>query len=185
MRLSHTAPFAATILLAACGSGADTNNDGKVSSEEVVAEAAGAIKPEPGQYRVVSEVLEFSIPGVPESMQNQMKAQMGGVAAKPVTFCLTPEQAAANGPEQMAKNMAAANCTVSKFNVSGGTVAAEMECSSPTGGVSHMTMDGQMTSTSSTMTMSMTNQMDPRNKDKGEMHMKTRVTSERIGDCAG
>ena len=42
MRLIHTAPLAAAILLAACGGDADTNGDGEAGlGEEVVAEAAG------------------------------------------------------------------------------------------------------------------------------------------------
>ena len=46
------------------------------------------------------------------------QAQMGGAAevAKPITYCLTPEQAAANGAEQMAKRMAEGNCTVARFD---------------------------------------------------------------------
>ena len=181
MRLIHAAPITATLLLAACGGGADTNGDGAVSSEEVVAEAADVIKPEPGQYRTSYEVVEFDVPGAPEAMKQQMQAQMGGAgaAAREMTYCLTPEEAAANGPEQMAKNMARGNCTVARFDVSGGTLSADMQCASPDGTTSHVVMEGQMTSTRSTITM--TNAMDM--KGIGTMNMKTKVTSERIGDC--
>src|SRR6187402_695116 len=108
MRLIHTAPLAAAILLAACGGDADTNDDGAVSGEEVAAEAAGAIRPQPGQYRTSYEMLEFDMPGAPDAVKQAAQAQMGGAAEvmKPITSCLTPEQAAANGPEQMAKSMA-------------------------------------------------------------------------------
>lgn len=181
MRLIHTAPLAAAILLAACGGDADTNNDGTVSGEEIVAEAGGAIKPQPGQYRTTYELLEVNVPGAPEAMKQQIEAQMGGASevARPITYCLTPEQAEANGAEQMAKNMAEGNCTVSRFDVSGGTISAEMQCKDAGGGTSHVVMDGQMTSTSSTMTM--TNEMDM--AGMGKMQMKARVKSERIGDC--
>jgi hypothetical protein len=181
MRLIHTAPLAAAILLAACGGDADTNADGEVSGEEAAAEAAGAIKPQPGQYRTTYELLEFNVPGAPAAVQEQMKAQMGGAAevAKPITYCLTPEQAQANGAEEMAKRMAEGNCTVARFDVSGGTISAEMQCKDANGGTSLVTMDGQMTSTSSNMTM--TNEMDV--QGLGKMQMKARVTSERIGDC--
>lgn len=184
MRLIHTTPLAAAILLAACGGSggdADSNKDGTVSSAEVVAEAAGAIKPQPGQYRTTYQLLEFNVPGMPEAMKQRMKAQMGGAneVAKPITYCLTPEQSAANGAEQMAKNMAEGNCTVSRFDVSGGTISAEMQCAAPNGASSHVVMDGQMTTTSSTMTM--TNETDM--QGLGKVQMKSRVTSERIGDC--
>jgi len=181
MRLIHTAPLAAAILLAACGGDADTNDDGAISGEEVAAEAAGAIKPQPGQYRTTYQMLEFNVPGAPEAMKQQMQAQMGGAAevAKPITSCLTPEQAAANGPEQMAKNMAEGNCTVARFDVSGGTISADMQCTVANGTTNHVLMDGQMTGTGSTMTM--TSEMDM--QSLGKVQMKTRVTSERIGDC--
>jgi hypothetical protein len=181
MRLIHTAPLIALVLLAACGGDADTNEDGAVSSEEVVAEAAGAIQPQPGQYRATYEMLEFNIPGAPEAVKQQMQAQMGGSAEmmEPITYCLTPEQAEANGAEQMAKNMAEGNCTVSRFDVNGGAISADMQCTDAGGGTSHVVMDGQMTATGSTMTM--TNQIEL--PGMGKVDMKARVTSQRIGDC--
>lgn len=181
MRLIHTAPLAVAILLAACGGDADTNDDGKVSGEEAVAEAANVPKPQPGQYRTTTEILEFNIPGAPDEVKQRIQAQMGGVAemSKPTLTCLTPEQAAQNGAEQMAKNMAEGNCTVARFDVSGGSISSEMQCTDARGGVSHVTLDGQMTATSSTMTM--TNEMDM--PGMGKMQIKARVSSERVGDC--
>ena len=108
MRAIHTLPLAVAILLAGCGGGdADTDNNGAVSTDEVVAEAQGAIKPQPGQYRTTIEMLEFNVPNMPDSVKEQMQRQMGGQSevTRPYTYCLTPEQAAANGPEQMAKHM--------------------------------------------------------------------------------
>ena len=180
MRLFHTAPLAAAILLAACGGDADTDADGTVSGEEVAAEAAGAIRPLPGQYRTSYEMLEFSAPGAPEAVQQAMQAQMGGAAevAKPTLSCLTPEQAAANGPEEMAKQIAEGNCTVARFDVSGGSVSSEMQCSGADGINTKVQMDGQMTSTSTTMTM--TTEVDVQGQ---KVVTKARVTSERVGDC--
>jgi hypothetical protein len=181
MRLIHSAPLAAAILLAACGGDADTDGDGAISSDEVAAEAAGAIQPQPGLYRTSFELLELDIPGMPEEMQQQMQAQMGTVAggAGGLTYCLTPEDAAANGAEEMAKNMAASDCTVARFDVSGGTISTEMQCKDSSGGTSKVTMDGQMSATGSTMTM--TN--DIAMPDGSRMQTKARVTAERTGDC--
>jgi hypothetical protein len=181
MRLIHTAPLAAAILLAACGGDADTNADGTVSGEELAAEAAGAIKPQPGLYRTTYEMLEFNIPGADAARQQQAQAIMGGASevAKPITSCLTPEQVAANGAEQMAKNMAGGNCTVARFDVAGGSISSEMRCTGADGITTKVLMDGQMTSTSSTMTMTTETDMP----SLGKVQMKTRLTSERIGDC--
>ena len=180
MRLTHPLPLAAAILLAACGGDADTDGDGAVSGEEFAAEAAGAIKPQPGQYRTSYEMLEFDVPGRPESVKEQMQAQMGGASevARPTTYCLTPEEAEANGAEEMAKRMAEGNCTVSRFDVSGGTISSEMQCSGQDGVDANVRMDGQMTSTSSDMTM--TTEM---NLPGQKAVIKARVVSERIGDC--
>ena len=99
MRPIPTASLAAAALLAACSGDADTDNDGTVSGDEIVAEAAGAVQPEPGQYRTSFEMLEFNVPGLPDSVKQQMQAQMGGAAGQgtTTTYCLTPEQAEANG----------------------------------------------------------------------------------------
>jgi hypothetical protein len=180
MRLIHTAPLAAAILLAACGGNADTDGDGAISTDEAVAEAAGAIQPQPGQYRTSIEVLELEIPGMPEEMQRQMRTQMGNaMGGEGLTYCLTPEDAAANGAEEMAKNMAAADCTIARFDVSGGTISSEMQCKDASGGTSKVAMEGQMSATGSTMTM--TN--DIALPDGNRMRSKSRVTAERIGDC--
>ena len=51
MRITHSLPLAAAILLAACGGDADTDGSGDVSADEVAAEASGMVQPRPGQYR--------------------------------------------------------------------------------------------------------------------------------------
>lgn len=180
MRPVLSAPLAAAILLAGCGGDADTDGDGAVSSEELTAEAAGAIQPQPGQYRTSYELLEFDVPGMPESLKAQMQAQMGGAAevAKPIITCLTPEQARANGAEELAKQMAEGNCTVARFDVSGGAISSEMQCSGADGVTTRVVMDGQMTATSSTMTMTSETEMQGQT-----IRTKARATSERIGDC--
>lgn len=182
MRLIHTAPLAVALVLAACGGDADTDGDGVVSGDEFAAEAEGAVRMQPGQYRATYEQLEFDVPGATEAMKQQMQAMMGGAAevARPITYCLTPEDAAANGAEEMAKSMAEGDCTVSRFDVAGGAVSADMRCSGTDGVTAHVVMDGQMTSTSSTMTM--TSEMDM--GAMGKVRLKTRVSAERIGDCS-
>jgi hypothetical protein len=180
MRSIHLAPLASAILLAACGGSADTNDDGAISEEEVVAEAAGMVRPQPGEYRTTYELLEFDMPGLPEAVRAQMHAQMGGAAGmvQPMTYCLTPEEAEANGAEQMAKRMAEGDCTVARFDASGGSVSAEMQCSGADGTTTHVTMDGQMTATSSAMTMAA--EVDRQGQ---KVTTKSRVTTQRIGDC--
>src|SRR5688500_5415767 len=101
MRPIHALPLAAAILLAACGGDADSDGDGNVSAEEAAAEAEGMVQPLPGQYRASIELLEFDVPGMPESAKQQMQQIFAGGLAEGNTFCMTEEDAAKNGPEEM------------------------------------------------------------------------------------
>jgi len=112
MRLIHTVPLAAAILLAACGGDADTDaaNDATatVSRADASASAQNLVQPRAGQYKVALELLDFQAPGVPEAGKAQMREIFASGLAEGNSFCLTPEQAAGNGAEQMVKNFAEA-----------------------------------------------------------------------------
>jgi len=180
MRTIHTLPLAAAILLAACGEDADTDGDGAVSGDEVAAEAAGLVQPQPGQYRATLELLEFEVPGMPESAKQQMQQIFASGLAQGNTFCMTEADVAGNGPEEMVKNLAEGDCTMNSFNVSGNTVVADMQCPGEGGGTSKVWMEGEMRADGSDMTMAMEQEMP----NVGNTRMKMRVQSERIGDCA-
>lgn len=181
MRATHMLPLTAAILLAACGGDADADGDGNVSGEEIAAEAAGMVQPRPGQYTATLELLEFDVPGMPESAKQQMQEIFASGLAEGNSFCMTEADAAENGPEQMVKNLAESDCTMNAFNVSGNTVVADMQCPGQGGaGASKVHMEGQMTAESSTMTMDMSQEMP----NVGATTMKMRVTSKRTGDCA-
>ena len=182
MRATHTLPLAAAILLAACGGGdADADGDGAVSGEEIAAEAEGMVQPEPGQYTATLELLEFDAPGMPEEAKTQMQQIFAQGLSEGNSFCMTEEDVAQGGPEQMVKNLAESDCTMNSFNVTGGTVVADMQCPGQTGaGVSKVHMEGQMRTDGSTMTMDMSQEMP----NVGATTMKMRVTSKRTGDCA-
>src|SRR5690606_11865013 len=180
MRTIHALPLAAAMLLAACGGGeTDADGDGSLTADEVAAAAADMVQPRPGQYRSTLELLEFDAPGVPDSAKQQMRQIFASGLTEGNTFCLTPEDAAANGARQMVENMAESDCTMDRFDVTGGAVVAEMQCAGEGGAASTVKMEGQMTTESSTMTMD-TSQNVP---NIGETRMKMRVTSQRIGDC--
>lgn len=179
MRTIHTLPLAAAILLAACGGDADADGDGKISAGEVAAEADELVQPRPGQYRASLELLEFDAPGMPEQAKQQMQQIFASGLAEGNTFCITEAQVAENGPEEMVKSLAESDCTMKTFNVSGGTIVADMQC--PEGETtSTVRMEGQMTTEGSTMTMEREGEVP----NIGQTRMKMRVTSKRIGDCA-
>lgn len=179
MRLVHMLPLAAAIALAACGGDADTDADGNVSAEEIAAASEGMVQPRPGQYRASLELLEFDAPGLPEGAKEQMQQVFASGLAEGNSFCMTEEDVAQNGAEEMVKNLAESDCTMRSFNVSGGNVTADMQCAGEGGGTSTVRMDGTMTAEGSTMTMDMNQEI----AGMGATHMKMRVTSQRIGDC--
>jgi len=179
MRTIHTLPLAVAILLAACGGDADSDGDGEVGAEEAAAEAADLVQPRPGQYRVALELMEFDVPGMPESAKEQMQQIFSSGLAEGNTFCMTEADAADNGAEQMVRNLAESDCTMNTFNVSGSTVTAEMQCLE-NGAASTVKIDGQMSAEASTMTMEREGDVP----NVGKTRMKMKVTSERIGDCA-
>jgi hypothetical protein len=180
MRTIHTLPLAAAVLLAACG-GSDEAADGEgLTAEQLAARTAGMVQPRPGQYRSSLELLEFDAPGVPDSAKQQMREIFASGLTEGNTFCLTPEDVAQNGPREMVKNLAESDCTMDRFDVTGGSVVAEMQCAGDGGMASRVRMEGEMTSESSVMTMD-TSQSIP---NMGDTRMKMRVTSQRIGDCA-
>src|SRR5690606_8094261 len=159
MRLVYSLPLAAAIALAACGGDADTDADGKVSAEEIAAASEGMVQPLPGQYRASLELLEFEAPGLPEGAKEQMQQIFASGLAEGNSFCMTEEDVAKDGAEEMVKNLAESDCTMNAFNVSGGNVTADMQCPGEGGGTSTVKMDGTMTAEGSVMTMDMSQEV--------------------------
>jgi hypothetical protein len=185
MRSVHWLPIAAAAaLLAGCNrDNADADGDGSLTTGEVVAEAGTLLQPRPGQYSTKVELLEFDAPGLPAGVKDQMQQVFAGGSAQDSTFCMTEADAAENGAEQMVKNLAKSDCDMKRFDVSGNTVVADMQCAGQGGAVNRVQMNGEMTPESSIMTMTMT--MNQEMANLGAVTMKMRVASQRIGDCAG
>jgi len=180
MRPIHTLPLVAAILLASCG-GDDQAADGEaLTGDQVAAEAGDMVQPRPGQYRTTAELIEFDVPNAPAGMADQLKAAFAGGLAEANTFCMTDEDAAENGPRKMVEDLAEGDCTMNTFNVSGGSVVADMQCAHDGGTPSRIKMEGEMGAERSTMTMDMTQQI----AGAGDVHMKMRMNSQRIGECA-
>lgn len=178
MRPVHSLPLVAAILLGACGGGDDLAADGEVTEEELA--AAAAIQPEPGQYRTATELVEFDIPGMPQAQADQLRAAFGSGLSQGNEFCLTPEDAAANGGQRMLENLAESDCTFARYVVDGGAIDAEMQCQAEGGRTSAITMTGTVESERSDMTMTMEHDLP----GVGKARMTMRARSERIGDCA-
>lgn len=175
MRQLIVAPLM-VLFLAGCG-GAEPDQE-EVGMDQVARAAQDMPQPQPGEYRSTVQLIDFNIPGVDDAMQQQMRAAAENGMAQDNTFCLTEEEAA-QGPERMVQNMADSNCTFQRFDVSGGTMDAVMSCSGEGGIAGEIALTGTMAENSSSIVMDMNQQLS----GAGDIHMKMKVDSQRVGDC--
>ncbi|MGB3166408.1 MAG: DUF3617 domain-containing protein [Alteraurantiacibacter sp.] len=169
------------LVLAACDDSVSVDDP---SDPDQIADAADALaKPQPGQYRQTSELVEFSSPGASEEEQAMMDAMFRPGTKQTSEFCLTPEQA-----EEGYREFASAfdeipdDCEFAKFDIVSGTLDAAMQCDDGSGNVGNITFGGEVSETSSDMTMT----IDLTSETEGRgARMVIRNTSERIGECTG
>ncbi len=169
-------------VLGACDSGAGADatstvgerSDNAMSDAQITSAMNDLVKPQPGQYRTQVEVLEIAMPNLPESARDTMQQ----LAQKTQLSCLTPAQAD-KGYEEILKRSQSGNCDFERFSATGGKIDARMICKSEQGGSMAMTITGTGLPTSSDVIMTMTSQI----LQVGDLAMKVRVLSERIGDC--
>lgn len=164
--------------LAACSEEAEEPK----SQEDVIAAMEQLAKPEPGLYQTKTEMLEFSIPGLSDEQSAQMK-QMGQMGTDDSERCLTEEESS-RGFEEMVREMGQANeemnCEFVKFDVDGSDLDAKMKCTGPAGSGAEVAMAGTIESDQTDISMDMKVDAGP----MGEMNMKMKVNSKRIGPCA-
>lgn len=179
MRLLYTLPLVAGLALAACG-GSDTVEDPANNPEDVAAALASLPNPEPGEYRITGELVEFTVPGMSEEETQMVQGMMAAVFAEPQIQCLTEEQAA-EGYQRFISDMGQDNdaCEMASFESTDNSFTARMNCADETGNSGTMTYEGEVTGNSMGMTMT----VDGSDPNMGTMHMVVRMNSERTGEC--
>jgi hypothetical protein len=179
MRKVLVLPLAVAVVLAGCGKKEEPAAEGgKVSSGQAAAAAATMITPQPGLYKISGEILDLSFPGMPKGMVDQMKQSMK--ASFDATDCMTKEDVK-DAVKKMAKGPQDGTCKYSKYNVSGNTISAVMDCGGKAGTGGTFTMNGTVAATSIDMTME-GDQKAP-GMPGGAMHMKMHIKSQRVGEC--
>lgn len=167
----------AVLSLAACGSEKETS--GPKTMDEVKEEAAELDRPEPGEYKQTLEVTRFEVPGMPKEAADQMKQMLA--AKQDDVICLTKADAE-HGYRDMFKGVGRGkDCTYSRFDVDGGTIAAQMDCKSPQEGTATMTIDGKVSPAGSDVTVAM--DVKDGQPPMGNMKMTMHMTTQRLGDC--
>jgi len=181
MRIAIVLPLAAALSLSGCnkaGSGSDAGGTAAAGNSTSLPERAAAAVSElhfqPGLYESRVDIKAFDMPGMPPAAAAGMK---GNMARKPMTYCLTPEDAA-KGAEAMKQHMGNGHCQFDKFNVGGGTIDTSMSCQMGQGtltGTAHGTYTDTGTVVDSTADMTM-----PGGR---KMHVEQVVTTKRVGEC--
>jgi hypothetical protein len=166
---------AATFALAAC----DSADKGPKTMAEAKQEAAQLERPEPGQYKQMTKITRFDVPGAPKEMVEQIRKMMEG-QNNDVTYCLT-KQDSEKGFEEMFKKGREGNCKYDRFDASSSTIDAVMVCETGEGGSARMTLNGTVSSTGSKVNVNVEqkNAKSPIGNATIAMEMET----SRIGDC--
>jgi hypothetical protein len=173
------------LALAACSDGgADKDGDGKISKEEVAAEAE-AIKFSAGEWENKVEIVdvkfdESKLPPEAKGMTGAIVKQMVG-QVQTTKNCLTEEQAKKPGADFLA---GAENdeCTYKKFDLSGGKIDADIQCKGKEAGQEgNIKLAGTFTSSTYDMQMDMVMQ----SPQTGSMTIKAKNSAKRIGECKG
>jgi hypothetical protein len=147
--------------------------------EEVAAKAkaagAGEMRPEPGQWKVVTTMKLLEVEGVPEAAAAQMKGALARTATN--LKCLTPEDV--QKPNLFA-GRDNSRCKYDDFDMKGGKIKATMHCPGQSGGEMGMTLDGAYTPQSYNVLATMDMQMPTAGQS---MKMTMQANGTRIGEC--
>jgi hypothetical protein len=165
--------------LAACDSGAPTAANATGDGTATAAGDAGQ-HIRPGQWEATSEVLEMSMPGMPEAM---LKDAIGRKTS--FSNCVTPEEAAQDPGELMMQDKpGGAKCTRDRFTMKGGKLDAAMTCTGgDMPGTMRLAVSGQYSDTAYETTVSMTADSPEGAPGGASMRMVSRTTAKRTGDC--
>jgi predicted small lipoprotein YifL len=167
------------LALAGCGSKDASAPGAPKSTEEVKQEAAKLETPEPGEYRQSVEITRLDAPGIPKEAAEQMMTMLK--SGQQSTICLTKADAE-KGYRDMFKGVGKGDqCTYSKFDVDGGHLDAQMECTSPQQGKATMKLAGTVTKNGSAITIDMDASGGP--APMSSMKMTMHMTTTRLGDC--
>jgi len=169
-------------LLAACDSSptVEAKNASVAEVAEKVRDAGGADNfLHAGKWLTKATIEEFSAPGMPPGIADNMKAMMD---KKPGTeTCMTEADVKKPRTDFFGGNK---NCRYDHFKMGGGVIDAKMRCTAG-GGTQLMTMAGDYQPDE--YQMRMTTEMDRGTAAPagamGSMTMKMRVVGKRLGDC--
>lgn len=175
---------ALALLLAGCDSGprVDVNDANLSEVGEAVRESGIAgdkdFQVRPGKWESKVAIEEMEIPGMPASMQEEMKSAFAKHQPVGFTSCLTPEQA--RKPNEDFFTGKDNNCRYDHFRMGDGRIDAKMRCNAGDT-VQTMDMTGSYSPDSYSMTVSSVREGGP--GPAGAAKTTMRMDAKRIGEC--
>lgn len=174
----------ALLALGACDKGEDKaqSGAGEAQSAQEIAAQVKKVSLQPGEWETTSEIVDAKIENAPEGMPAGMMDAMKGRKTM-VKNCITPAQAENPDADFLAAQKDG-RCTYSGFEMAGGTIKGTVTCAGGEGGTATMKMEGIYTPASYTTTVDMVSAgMGGAQARDMTMHMTTKVSGKRIGEC--
>lgn len=151
-----------------------------VTDEEILARADALPDPAPGLYRTTSTLVSFEMEQPDAADQAWARENMVVGTSQTSESCLTPEEAA-RGFAPLVEAMAGSGCMVTRFDVQGDRMGADIRCENPDGTRSEVTMLATAGATRSRLENSVV-QSGP-GVQGGRIEMGTLTVNERVGEC--
>lgn len=176
----------ALLLLAACDSSpkVDVKDANMSEVAEAVRESGIAgddgFRVRPGKWESKVAIEEIDIPGMPAEMQAQMKQTFAARQRSAFTSCLTPEEAKEPTEDFFAGKDN--NCRYDRFAMGDGKIDAKMRCKA---GGADQVMEMAGTYSPESYAMTVTTIREGGAGPGGQMRMKMRMDSNRVGECDG
>ncbi len=173
-------PLAVLGALGLAGCGSKDTIEAKDESVASVARkvAESDLRPRAGRWEMTMKTEKLEIAGLPPEAQAAMKSAM--TAARTLTTCLTPEQAAKPNAEFMA-GPEEGGCKYDKFAIGNGRIESVMACDM--GGGKKRTMTTSGTYSPDQYAMRVTSQGNEVRGMPSSMEMS--VEAKRVGECDG
>lgn len=171
--------LALALSLGGCGSREEAEDTGPKTMAQAQEEAKKLERPEPGQYKQTVEITKMEVPGMDAKQAEQMKGMMQ--AGQEHTFCLTSEEADKGFKDMFDEVGKGGECSYSRFDVSGGTLDAVMNCKSQAEGQAKITLHGKVEGQGSDVTVGI--EQSGSAMPMGNMKLAMHMTTQRIGDC--
>lgn len=163
------------LLLGACSAEPE-----ELGEREILHRAERLIPPEPGQYRTITRLTAFEMPGADPQEAERIRTDFGFIEPDESERCLSRAEAV-RGFLPLVEAMQRGNCTFSRFDTSEQRLDAVMQCEGAEGTMSDVSVQGEAGTQSSRLETSVVQRDD--SLPGGELHFTLVVEMQRLGEC--